>query len=240
MKNIHVLQTDKPTRLFTSDSELILAGYPATTFKTGKNIYITSNEALPYDSSIFDNGAFYHRDAVGDVHIITKHTFKPNPHFCKRIILTTDGDLIKEGVQAIDDEFLEWFVQNPSCEEVEVEDYNSYGVDNWKYLITIPKEEPKQHYEDIHEDNVEKWRNKQETLEEVALKLYPRLINDSYNPLEDDNKESRDIWINGAKWQQNRSYSEEEALRIIQECKSYLSFGDEFNEIEWFEQFKKK
>jgi hypothetical protein len=37
---------------------------------------------------------------------------------CK-IILTTDQDLIKDGVQAIDDEFLEWFVKNPSCEEVE-------------------------------------------------------------------------------------------------------------------------
>jgi hypothetical protein len=31
------------------------------------------------------------------------------------IILTTDGDLIDDGVQAIDDEFLEWFVKNPIC-----------------------------------------------------------------------------------------------------------------------------
>jgi hypothetical protein len=38
----------------------------------------------------------------------------------KKIILTTDQDLIKDGVQAIDDEFLEWFVKNPSCEEVEI------------------------------------------------------------------------------------------------------------------------
>lgn len=36
-----------------------------------------------------------------------------------------------------------------------------------------------------------------------------------------------------------KRYSEEEVLRIIKECKSYLSFGDEFNENEWFEQFKK-
>ena len=38
---------------------------------------------------------------------------------CKKIILTTDKELIKDGVQAIDDDFLEWFVKNPSCEEVE-------------------------------------------------------------------------------------------------------------------------
>jgi hypothetical protein len=37
-----------------------------------------------------------------------------------KIILTTDQDLIKDGVQAIDDEFLEWFVNNTSCEEVEI------------------------------------------------------------------------------------------------------------------------
>jgi type III secretion system FlhB-like substrate exporter len=37
---------------------------------------------------------------------------------CKLVIMTTDQDLIKDGVQAIDDEFLEWFVKNPNCEEV--------------------------------------------------------------------------------------------------------------------------
>jgi hypothetical protein len=43
-----------------------------------------------------------------------------------------------------------------------------------------------------------------ETLEEEAFRLYPRLINDPYNPMEDDNKEDRDTWINGAKWQQEQ------------------------------------
>jgi len=62
------------------------------------------------------------------------------------IILTTDQDLIKDGVQAIDDEFLEWFVKNPSCEEVEVQcRYNFYaGKDLTHYKIIIPKEETKQ------------------------------------------------------------------------------------------------
>ena len=77
----------------------------------------------------------------------------------KKIILTTNQDLIKDGVQAIDDEFLEWFVKNPSCEEVKV----NYGLFTplgrqvdpmgilrnhskcvWKYNIIIPKDEPKQ------------------------------------------------------------------------------------------------
>lgn len=40
--------------------------------------------------------------------------------------------------------------------------------------------------------------------------------------------------------QAQRMYSEEEVIKIIQECKSYLSFfGDEFDEMTWFKQFKK-
>jgi hypothetical protein len=71
---------------------------------------------------------------------------------CKLVILTTDPDLIAEGVQAINDEFLEWFVKNPSCEFIEVkkEQINnkpesSYStITIYKYKITIPQEEPKQ------------------------------------------------------------------------------------------------
>ena len=38
-----------------------------------------------------------------------------------KIILTTDQNLIADGVQAIDDEFIEWFAKNPTCELVELE-----------------------------------------------------------------------------------------------------------------------
>ena len=90
--------------------------------------------------------------------------------FDKKIILTTDQDLIKDGIQAIDDEFLEWFVKNPSCEFIETErledgQYFDYLEDNSviegiyeNYKIIIPKEEPKQEtlegnpiHDDIHD-----------------------------------------------------------------------------------------
>jgi hypothetical protein len=68
----------------------------------------------------------------------------------KKIILTTDQDLIANGVQSIDDEFLEWFVNNPNCEWVEViydKDAFPYGVETAKgygwYKLPIPQEEPK-------------------------------------------------------------------------------------------------
>jgi hypothetical protein len=77
----------------------------------------------------------------------------------KKITLATDLDLIADGVQAIPDEFLEWFVKNPSCEFVETTyglfnpmgrqvDPNNLGQNHsqciWKHKIIIPKEEPKQ------------------------------------------------------------------------------------------------
>ena len=60
---------------------------------------------------------------------------------CKKIILTTDQDLIKDGVQAVEEDFLNWFVKNPSCEEVEVDDEFLFG--NLAYKIIIPNEECK-------------------------------------------------------------------------------------------------
>jgi hypothetical protein len=117
----------------------------------------------------------------------------------KKIILTTDEDLIKNGVQEISEDFLQWFVKNPSCEFVEVEKIrvisysfprNAYA----KYRITIPKEEPKQSVEKYEQQGLEKYfeepnynmkqeildeMNKQETLEDKKFqqKLVDKLNN---------------------------------------------------------------
>lgn len=155
MKNLHLISTEKPSRLFNCFGKLEIGDY--TTIRenlqvTNQHIYITSDEKLPYDDSIFNTGAFYHRDAAGDVHIITKDTHHPNPNFCSRIILTTDPYLIARGVQAVDDNFLEWFVKNPSCESVEVHELRLFNPDtnesgHCKWELIIPKEEDKQFVE---------------------------------------------------------------------------------------------
>ena len=72
--------------------------------------------------------------------------------------------------------------------------------------------------------------HKQETLEEAAEKY-------SKNEL------SKLGFSNGAKWQQERSYSEEEVIRIL--IKAYEDIGKRKipNQVvlaKWFEQFKKK
>jgi len=138
-RNIHVLPTSNPSRLYLSDygKELNLSGYPLRNYTTGKHIYITSDEEIkPSDYYLWKENEII---KANDIEISFHHTVVFD---CKKIILTTDQDLIKDGVQAIDDEFLEWFVKNPSCEEVEVNKmrygYLS-GFAHAGYKIIIPK-----------------------------------------------------------------------------------------------------
>ena len=147
MKTVHILQTDKPSRLAYDFDKLILNSrlLSPILYKT-QNIYITSDEEIK------EGDWFYLDDAI----IVAKYIdVKPNKE-AQKIILTTDPRIAPD-VQAIDDEFLEWFVKNPSCEEVEV----TYGVlkpfqsEDIGYLIHCPDnevlEEPKQEYEYIGE-----------------------------------------------------------------------------------------
>jgi hypothetical protein len=151
MKNIHVLPTPKPSTLiknnlgyalvtdeFTqSDLDLIQAKF--------QNISITNDEQAKEGDWCIDS--VYNEEGEIIKTIYKKRIgieYKDNSSTEKKIILTTDVDLIKDGVQAIDEEFLEWFVKNPSCEEVEVESWQPYADFDFDYKIIIPKEEPKQ------------------------------------------------------------------------------------------------
>ena len=113
MKNIHVLPTDKPSRLsFDFDDNKYLLTDDLVLFDNqnlieNRNIYITSDEDIKISDYILCNNEVYKwHDNIEESD--------------RKIILTTDQDLIKDGVQAIPDDFLEWFVENPSCERVEV------------------------------------------------------------------------------------------------------------------------
>jgi hypothetical protein len=81
-----------------------------------------------------------------------------------KIIITTDPELIKDGVHPIGEDFLKWFVENPTCIKVEVVyglfnpmgrqvDPNDLGQNHskcvWKYKIITTKEEQKQHLIDM-------------------------------------------------------------------------------------------
>ena len=152
MKNIYLIPTDKPSRLFidVDDNKLKITVPIGGEHMMNQNIYITSNEEIKEGDWVLFEGNDTIKKAIDST--FTSGVNNIRIHADKKvfkIILTTDGDLIKDGVQAIDDDFLQWFVENPSCEEVEVsEDYFKpsnmvYGHDMEPYKI-IPKEEQKQ------------------------------------------------------------------------------------------------
>jgi hypothetical protein len=84
---------------------------------------------------------------------------------------------------------------------------------------------------------------KEETLEEVAERLYPIRIENG----RDWNEWGRNRFIEGAKWQQERSYSEEE-LKSAFKIGFNIGYGSPVQELDsknehcerWFKQFKKK
>ncbi len=256
MKNIHILPTDKPSRLYLNTQKYIFENeYSLSTDECqNKNIYITSDEEIK-------DGDYFWKP---DCNMIFKAEYTPHKG-CQKVILTTDQDLIADGVQAIDDEFLEWFVKNPSCEWIEL---RSWDIDKvWdekhtqfnpiyplktKYKIIIPKEEPKQYPKTFKElfantgiepttdesGNMQynfKATIKQETLEEVA-ENYSK----NFNYAEDSSPQID--FVEGAKWQAERMYSEEEVIELLHSRMRY-TLGEDYKEIttlEWFEQFKKK
>jgi hypothetical protein len=158
MKNIFLAQTDKPSRLYEFGGEYHLQIKSQENFRS-QHIYITNDEEIKEGDYGLDT---FHKEIrkFRNKNFVSKYD--------KKIILTTDQDLIKDGVQAIDDEFLEWFVKNPSCESVKVERLDTFKkteevyVDeiaggNYyeiikQYKIIIPKEEPKPVWKQIIED----------------------------------------------------------------------------------------
>ena len=211
MKNIHVLPTDKPSRLYEIENKLGLLEEPNRNFLAkNQHIYITSDEEVKEDDWIIWNKKVV--QAVDTTY-----------YSAKKIILTTDLTLIADGVRAIDDIFLEWFVENLSCEEIKVALHEvSFVITDNIYKIIIPQEEPKQEplsfppFDKEKADVITKEGQKvirelrsniqQETLEEAARR---------YTESTTDNDAIRIFsFIEGAKSEAARDY--------------------------WFEQFKNK
>jgi hypothetical protein len=146
--------------------------------KINENIYITSDEEINVGTFVLD--------IKNNEVVKSKGKMSKNPYI-KKIILTDNKDLIKDGVQAIDDEFLEWFVKNPSCEEVEViytncancvkiqgQELSPDCCHNYQYKIIIPQEEAKQDRTCTNNCSVvcgecQIFEPKQETLEEPTM-----------------------------------------------------------------------
>jgi hypothetical protein len=243
MKNIHVLPTDKPSRLYLTTHEYIFEeGYSLSTDECeNKNIYITSDEEIKEGDwyiSILENEVYKATKETQNImrvaNLIGTTSYKQS-HF--KIILTTDQDLIKDGVWGIEDGFLEWFVKNPTCDYVELKGY----------AIILPGEscdcdkmcsecEPKQETLTYTEAAKKEERifnstmmSKQETLEEASDRAYSCGL-----------FSTKTAFIAGAKWKQEKMYSEED-MRKAFKSSSLTNMLDVYESFEEFiEQFKKK
>ena len=248
MKNLNLIPTDKPSLIAKGEVDNLLAYNKFNPFNSkhwsNQNIYITNAEEIKEGDYMYDIDGDVGKAIGSDM-----KEFEGN----KKIILTTDPDLINDGVQKIDDDFLEWFVKNPSCEEIEiVKDLFQVNQNNpvlkgstalaEGYKIIIPKEKPnKTHYLDelpnmdrdvlakMWESAMPKLESKQETLEEAVERLIK--LN------------RQDAFYEGAKWQQEQDknkYSEEEVLDILRKSHSIEKTSKMDSWItKWFKQFKK-
>jgi len=189
MKNIHILPTDKPSRLHLWTDEkgarLELCDLEYSHTRNTQNIYITSDEKIKEGDWCLDINK--------NIIILWSHPHTTTTPFFKKIILTTDQSL--DGIQAIDDEFLEWFVKNPGCEEVDIDKINlctQTGLpcgmqclseetcnENISYKIIIPKEEVFEMYSHLYGKTVtmdDRFETKHIWSEELSLKNKGRWI----------------------------------------------------------------
>ena len=217
-----------------------------------KNLYKIQDELYIIDNNekITQNEIWARCSFTGD---ILKNR---NGQYAYKVILTTNKSLIKDGVQEIDDEFLEWFVKNPSCEFVKIyykcdksgcflKEWNNCCKEAKPVLTLFAENESKAKYFRGQEIIIPQEEPKQETIEEVAKDFIENTMKYSFNSLETKTQANRMLKCIefGAKWQEKRMYSEEEVRKAIQETITLMRYkATEFREHEHtiIEQFKKK
>ena len=145
-QNIYIFETNKPSKIIGAtiySLELLseVNDESMSAWNVNKNIYITFKENFKVGGYFLPKGHLHpHKlkefnKVSGDLesenglcYDITK---------CDAIVLTTDEDLIKDGVQAIDDKVLEWIIKNPTCKFAKVEkvvkDISTRVSDDIKY-----------------------------------------------------------------------------------------------------------
>ena len=123
MKNLHLLPTEKPSKLVKIYNDVNRETFTLKlnvevndSFKEYVNVYITSDEEIKDV-----------RPHKGKWHLEKENILNKFPDYltdlseCKLVIMTTDQDLIADGTQTIDDEFLEWFCsKNGEVDFVEI------------------------------------------------------------------------------------------------------------------------
>ena len=225
MRNIFLLPTDKPSSLVleTKNNNLFITTTKdfGTKIMKFQHIYITSDEEI--------TGKIGFNIKENKIQFFNSHPKYDESG--KKIILTTDPQLIADGVQAIDDDFLEWFVKNPSCESVKVERLDTFKKTNEVYVdeiaggnyyeiikqykIIIPQEETKQKAcDNCNNDVCCCTIKKQETLEGVVLSNGYNKQGYGYRKIMGNNTHWITLFISGG-FQMYAYYTDDEEMEKI-------------------------
>ena len=225
MKNIHIIPTDKPSRLYLGDNGNLVLGLMKNSIEnknndfTNQNIYITSDEEIKEgDWYIIEFNSTKITKCTSEQELISIE----GRNDCKKIILTTDQDLIKDGVQSIDAEFLEGFCsKNGKVGYIE----SKQGRTCTNNCSVVCGE--CQIFDKKPITNLEKLLFPELVTELVGYYKNTQLVEKPKEVVEKTTK----------------MYSEEEVLELLNKREKYTSQSPEtdwFSISKWFEQFKKK
>jgi hypothetical protein len=187
MKNLHLLPTLQPSRLWLDKNNNKLHLDIESYGVNNQNIYITDhnyefNQGWYFNTSPAINKAVF---VENEVLINLRIMYGEKPSHLEKIVITNDKYLIADLVQPIDDTFLQWFVKNPSCERIETMKID----EEWIYNADVPKEEHKlQNYFEVLNNTPE------EIKQEVAQML---------DGLEHEQKlieEAKKLWEKSIAW----------------------------------------
>ena len=247
MKNLHVLPTDCPSRLRYNIKTRIweLDEFPKyhTDIKSTHNIYITSEEEIKEGDWYLDTSMKSSNFAVNKCDSERLETIaKQFKNLFKKIILTTDQKLISDGVQEIDDKFLNWFIKNPSCEEVAID--FSLVSGSFKYKIIIPSKESKQGRTCTNNCSVvcgECQIFDKKPITNLEKLLFPELVTELVGYYKNTQlvEKPKEVVEKTTKM-----YSEEEVKTIINDivekhCTYFRQETKDSVKLEWFKKFKK-
>lgn len=115
MKNLHLFQATQSKLYYT----ISMSGYNLKLSEIPKRL---SSEVRPQHIYITNSEQIRLNDYITNGYSVCKWKDDSSLLGRKKVILTTDPTLIADNVQGIDDYFLEWFVKNPTCEEVKIVD----------------------------------------------------------------------------------------------------------------------
>lgn len=248
MKNIFLLDTDKPSYLFIIDkSKMFVPEAPYLSYSTvggrvhkteGSDIYRPQFIYITNDEPIKINEPYLGED--GNIYYLCEGGVNFNG---KKIVLTNDTSLIEDGVQEVNSSFLSFYAEN-TPEYVEVDDYieqigwesDANGRDmilnkRFYFLIFPQKEQIKtEEYSDIQkkvlEDNKEFVKRTDNTKLDILMSEFENLEGITSNMFDEKD------WSRFNRFVENREKEETEKDIIMELQKDPLlkEFDDKVNE----------